>query len=89
MDPVEIHNAVSPGTRVRIEQTIEYRDRTVQTTTEGIVLHHHREATGSWYAHGKNDKLWLDTIRLQKDDGEMTNIILDRNARVIILQEKD
>lgn len=87
MQPVEIHNAVPQGTRVRIEQTIEHRDRAYQSAIEGIVLHHHREATESWFAQGKSHKLWLDTIRLQKDDGEITKFVLDRNTRVIILPE--
>jgi len=88
MEPIDIHNAIPPGTRVRIEQTIEHRDRTYHATVEGVVLNHHQEATGSWHAHGKNDKLWLDTIRLEKDDGEITKLVLDRNSRIIILNEK-
>ena len=85
MEPVEIHNAIPQGSRVRIEQTIELRDRSYQTAVEGQVLQHHREATGSWHAHGKNDKLWLDVINLRKDDGEISKLVLDRNSRVILL----
>jgi hypothetical protein len=43
------------------------------------------EPTGSWYAHGKDDKLWLNRIRLRKDDGEITTIVVDQHTRFEVL----
>ena len=32
--------------------------------------------TGSWFAHSRNDRLWLDRLEIQKDDGEITTLNL-------------
>jgi hypothetical protein len=76
---------LTPGTRVRIEQTILYRDRRWSRESVGVVRAVRREPTGSWFAHGKHGRLWLCRIDLQKDDGEWTKIILDDHTRVTIL----
>ena len=36
-----------------------------------------QQTTGSWYAHSKDDKLWLDRLTLRKADGEITTLNLD------------
>jgi hypothetical protein len=55
------------------------------TRAEGTVVACGPETTGSWYAHGKNDKLWLIRLRLRKHDGELTTLVLDHNSRVQFL----
>jgi hypothetical protein len=76
-----------PGTRVRITQQINARNGQWSTQTEGIVLDEGPEPTGSWFAHGRCDKLWLHRVRLQKDDGERTTVNLDQNSIVEVLAE--
>ncbi len=71
-----------PGDHVRITQRIESRDRSWSSTVEGIVETCQAEVTGSWYAHGKNDKLWLLRLRLRKADGELTTLVIDHNSKV-------
>jgi len=76
---------LAPGTRVRITQVLVSRDRVWQTRVEGEVLAHRYEPTGSWFAHGKDDRLWLERIRLRKADGETTVVSLDQNSVVEVL----
>lgn len=76
---------IAPGNRVRVTQTIVGRGSTWATTVEGVVETCRAEATGSWYAHGKNDKLWLLRIRLRKDDGELSTLAIDHNSRVEVI----
>lgn len=45
------------------------------------------QKTGSWYAHSKDDKLWLLRVQLKKDDGEITILTVDPYTRVEMLQE--
>lgn len=52
---------------------------------EGEVIRHRPEPTGSWFAHGKDDRYWLNRLRLKKSDGEITTLALDENSRVEIL----
>src|SRR5262245_10108655 len=73
---------ILPGRRVRVSQMIVARDRRWETRAEGEVISLGPEPTGSWYAHGRNDKLWLMRLRLRKTDGEITTLALDHNSRV-------
>ncbi|MBX3395112.1 MAG: hypothetical protein KF841_07055 [Phycisphaerae bacterium] len=41
--------------------------------------------TGSWFAHGKGDKLWLTRLRLRRDDGELVDFNLDQDTRITLL----
>ena len=76
---------LAPGTRVRVTQTIEQRNGDITTEVEGVVKSFRAEPTGSWFAHGKDDKLWLRRLDLQKDDGELTKLVLDERTRITIL----
>jgi hypothetical protein len=42
--------------------------------------------TGSWYAHSKDKKLWLDRLQLKKDDGEIVYLNLDQYTTIEMLQ---
>jgi hypothetical protein len=76
---------ILPGQRVRVCQMIVGRNGCWETRAEGEVISLGPEPTGSWYAHGKNDKLWLMRLRLRKPDGEITTLALDQNSRVDFL----
>ena len=76
-----------PGARVKVIQKIAGRDYTWTTETRGIVLSYQQRPTGSWYAHSRDDKLWLDRLALRKDDGELTTLNLDEFSRIEIEQE--
>ena len=73
---------IAPGDHVRITQRIVGRSSTWATNVEGVVEAYGPEPTGSWFAHGKGDKLWLLRVRLRKDDGELTTITLDPSSSV-------
>jgi len=82
-----IEQVVKPGMRVRIVQEIERREGNWIHEVVGVVLAAGPEPTGSWHAHGKLRKLWLNRIRLRKDDGEITTIVVDQHTRVELLDE--
>ena len=67
-----------PGARVRVTQQLAQRDRVWTNTVEGVVTRYQQAKTGSWFAHAKDDKLWLDRLELRKDDGELTILNLDQ-----------
>jgi hypothetical protein len=72
----------TPGQRVRVIQQVPRLSGSFATTVEGTVVKFEQQKTGSWYAHAKDDKLWLDRLELRKDDGETVVLNLDRNTRV-------
>ena len=73
--------------KIRVLQRIQRRDGPWDTQVEGTILSAGPGASGSWYAHGKNDKYWLVRVELQKDDGEITRLNLDRHTRITVLNE--
>ena len=72
----------SPGQRVVVTQQIPQRDEVWTTRLEGVVVRYEQKKTGSWFAHAKDDKLWLDRLVLKKEDGEIVVCNLDAYTRV-------
>jgi len=71
-------NAFAPGTRVRVTQQMPQTHTVWSTRVEGTVVRWRQDRTGSWFAHGKDDKVWLDRLELRRDDGELVTLNLDR-----------
>lgn len=78
-----------PGQRVTVTQQIPHRDRTWTTQVTGQVVRFEQKKTGSWFAHSKDDRLWLDRLVLRKDDGEMVMCHLDGYSRVELAATPD
>jgi len=81
------------GTPVRVIQTTRRREASYEAESVGVVEAWEDRPTGSWYAHGKNDKLWLRRLKLTKADGEVRlsttrppllnlNQLMDRGSRL-------
>lgn len=76
------------GARVRVTQQVPKLGNagdTLATTVEGVVVSAGQSKTGSWFAHGKDGKLWVDRLVLRKDDGEIATLNLDRYSCVELL----
>jgi hypothetical protein len=86
-DAAGVNSAYHPGQRVAVTQQIAQRDETWTIRVEGLVVRFERKKTGSWFAHAKDDKLWLDRLTLRKDDGEIIVINLDPYSRVELLPD--
>ena len=70
------------GSKVRVTQQVMMGDSASLTHTEGVIMRMGQQKTGSWFAHGRDKKLWLDRLELQKDDGELVVVNLDQYSRV-------
>jgi len=76
---------ITPGMKVKVTQQIAARDYTWTTEILGTVLEYSQKETGSWYAHAKDDRLWLDRLKLQKEDGELTTLNLDEYTHIEVI----
>jgi hypothetical protein len=83
----EIRKQLKPGARVKVTQQIAARDYAWSSDISGIVVDFQQKQTGSWFAHSKNDKLWLDRLTLRKPDGELTTLNLDDYTHIEIEAE--
>ncbi|HZZ44805.1 MAG TPA: hypothetical protein VFE58_17845 [Tepidisphaeraceae bacterium] len=80
-----ISKQLVPGTKVSVTQQIPARARTWTNQVVGTVVSFEQKKTGSWYAHSKDDKLWLDRLVLRKEDGEITTLNLDEYSHIDIV----
>lgn len=74
------------GTRVRVIQQTPLRDTTWVQGVEGEVVRFRQASTGSWFAHGRDDRLWLDRLELRLADGELVVLNLDQYSVVELLE---
>jgi hypothetical protein len=74
-----------PGQRVRVTQTIAFRQQDWHASVEGKLRSIVHAPTGSWHAHGKHARLWLWRLELEKADGEISWLVVDRYTRVEVL----
>jgi hypothetical protein len=87
MDDV-IRKNLRPGVRVKVIQQIPARHYALTSEVLGTVVQYEQKQTGSWYAHSKDDKLWLDRLLIRKADGELTTLNLDDYSHVEILPDE-
>jgi hypothetical protein len=71
-----------PGRRVRVIQQMPQVDQVWTNTVEGVIMRFRQSKTGSWYAHARDDRLWLDRLELRKEDGELVTLVLDRYSQI-------
>ncbi|MEZ6164748.1 MAG: flavodoxin-dependent (E)-4-hydroxy-3-methylbut-2-enyl-diphosphate synthase [Phycisphaerales bacterium] len=73
------------GSRVRVTQTLSHGEDLSAFVVEGEILRMGQQKTGSWYAHARDKKLWLDRLELRKDDGEIVVMNLDQRSTVEVI----
>ncbi len=71
-----------PGQQVVVTQQIPQTRRVWTTQTAGEVVRFEQRKTGSWFAHAKDDRLWLDRLVVRKADGEIVVFNLDQYTHV-------
>lgn len=75
-----------PGTPVCVTETTLLRNEPIETQVIGVVEAWEDMPTGSWFAHGKDDRLWLKRLRLRKADGETTVLVVDDGTSIAKLE---
>lgn len=71
-----------PGTPVRVIARTARRGEPIETQTIGVVESWEEMPTGSWHAHGLNDRLWLRRLQLRKVDGEQSLLVVDDGTHI-------
>jgi hypothetical protein len=79
----------TPGQKVLVVQQIPQRDEVWTIRTAGQVVRFEQKKTGSWFAHSKDDRLWLDRLVVRKDDGEIVSFVLDQYTHIEMAGEGD
>ena len=79
--------AYEVGSLVRVTKVLTHGEERSAFVIEGEVLRMGQQKTGSWYAHSKDKKLWLDRVEIKKADGEIVVVNLDDGAVVEVVGE--
>jgi len=78
---------LKPGVKVKVTQQIAGPNYTWTADVSGTIVEYKQRPTGSWFAHSRGDKLWLDRLVIRKADGEITMLNLDAFAHVEVQEE--
>ena len=81
--------SLTPGSRVRITKQVARQGNALTISVTGSVVAYEQRKTGSWYAHSKDDKLWLDRLEIEKDDGEIYICNVDNQTVIELLSDAD
>jgi hypothetical protein len=76
-----------PGTRVRVIQQVRVGHRRWQTQVEGVVEREGRRPVGGIEMGGKASYIQQPTLRLRRDDGEITEVAVDSATQVEVVTE--
>jgi len=74
------------GTPVCVHQRVDRRGGPLEVETVGVVDGWEERPTGSWFAHGRDDKLWLTRVTLRKADGERVELVIDDLSTIARLE---
>ncbi|MGQ9629126.1 MAG: hypothetical protein ACUVXI_02280 [bacterium] len=70
------------GTRVKVTKSYIIARQRKSFEVVGRIVEKRRVRTESSFARGKRDRLWIDEIVLEKDDGERSAIVIDRTTKI-------
>lgn len=82
MIPTNPKSQYTPGTRVRVTQYVRIGHRRWLTQVEGVIERSSRRPVGGIEMGGKASYCQQETIRLRRDDGEITEVALDAETQV-------
>ena len=82
MLPTPPKPSYSPGTRVRVTQAVRVGHRQWTTRVEGLVEGEGFRPVGGMEMGGKASYCLQPTLRLRRDDGEITVVSLDDSSQV-------
>ena len=77
----------TPGQRVRVMQQVRVGHRRWVTAVEGAVHGEGYRPVGGIEMGGKASYCYQPTLRLRRDDGEITVVALDDDTQVVPVQE--
>jgi hypothetical protein len=75
----------APGARLRVTQYVRVGHRQWTTEVEGVVETEGHRPVGGMEMGGKASYVFQPTLRLRRDDGEVTVVALDEDSRVLEL----
>src|SRR5206468_7272055 len=83
--PSAVRGHLVLGSRIRVRQTVTVGSRSWPLEVTGVVREIKPIVTGIHTDRVKKDDLWVESVLLEKADGELTRVTFDENTRVEVL----
>lgn len=87
MIPTAAKSKYQPGTRIRVTQHVRVGHRRWLTQVEGVVEVEGRRPVGGTEMGGKASYVQQPTLRLRRDDGEITEVAVDASTQVEVITD--
>lgn len=82
MIPTAAKSNYQAGARVRVTQHVRVGHRRWLTQVEGVIVGEGRRPVGGIEMGGKASYVQQSTLRLRRDDGEITEVAIDASTQV-------
>jgi hypothetical protein len=74
-----------PGSRIRVKQRVTVGSRSWALEVSGVVREVKPIDTGIHTDRVKKDDVWVESVLLEKPDGELTRVTFDENTQIEVL----
>ncbi|MBY0524069.1 MAG: hypothetical protein K2R98_11755 [Gemmataceae bacterium] len=87
LDPnlVKLLEALKPGQRIHLTQTVRVGFKKWTTTVPGVFRHMKYLATGLTTERGDDDDVVVVTVHFTKDNGELSSVALDEQSKIEVI----
>ena len=84
--PTDVRTDLVPGSRIRVKQRVTVGSRSWALEVSGVVREVKPIDTGIHTDRVKKDDLWVESVLLEKPDGELTRVTFDENTQIEVLR---
>jgi hypothetical protein len=84
--PTAVRDDLAPGARIRVKQRVTVGSRSWALEVTGVVREAKPIDTGIHTDRVKKDDLWVESVLLEKPDGELTRVTFDENTQIEVLR---
>jgi hypothetical protein len=84
--PTAVRNDFAPGSRIRVKQRVTVGSRSWALEVTGVVREVNPIDTGIHTDRVKKDDVWVESVLLEKPDGELTRVTFDENTQIEVLK---
>ena len=84
--PTAVRSDLIPGSRIRVKQRVTVGSRVWALEVSGVVREVKPIDTGIHTDRVKKDDLWVESVLLEKPDGELTRVTFDENTQIEVVR---
>ena len=84
--PSGVRADITPGSRIRVRQKVTVGVRSWPLEVSGIVREVKPITTGIHTDRVGLQDVWVESVLLEKPDGELTRVTFDENTQIEVLQ---